>query len=90
MKSKNIIIIFLICCLPLFACRPTRSAEKKQQKVQAQKAKKDAEALVLYQKALKNHQKNQSKSTRKQMKQSLRKSQNKKDFFLKRWFSKKK
>jgi len=92
MKSKKI-IIFLICCLPLFACVSYRSAENKQRKIQIQKEKKDAEALVSYQKAIGNHQKSQSRKTRKRMKESLKASQNpnksKKVFFLKRWFSKK-
>ncbi|NTW34170.1 MAG: hypothetical protein HGB12_16390 [Bacteroidetes bacterium] len=93
MKPKNILIILVVCLLPLSSCVFSKSSEKKQNKIQARKEKKDAEVLVLYQKAISNHQKHQSKDTRKRMKRSLKKSQNPnkttKVFFLKRWFSKK-
>jgi predicted Holliday junction resolvase-like endonuclease len=89
--SKRIIILF-VCLLPLFATvKAQESSSKKQKEIEKKKEKNDQEALLKYQKALKVHNKDQTKDTRKRMKQS-RKESNKvspghKDFFLKRWFT---
>ncbi len=92
MKHLKKIVLLLICLLPLLSY-PQESSSKKQRKLAIQKEKKDADALKLYQKAVKRQHKIQGKDTRKHMKKSLKKSKNisknKKTFFLKRWFAKK-
>lgn len=92
MKHFRKILFLLVCLLPLLSY-PQENSSKKQRKLAVQKEKKDAEALKLYQKAVKRQHKIQGKDTRKHMKKSLKKSRNisknKKTFFLKRWFDKK-
>lgn len=80
--------------MPLFALSQTESAEKKERKLEKLTAKKDQKALKDYQKAIKYHHKIQDKDTRKKMKGSLKHSKQlakgpKKEFFIKRWFSRK-
>jgi len=92
MKLYKKIIILFICLLPLVATvQAQRGADKAKAKQARMKEQKDAEALKKYQKAIKTHNKDQTKDTRKRMRQSRRKSResdpNHKDFFLKRWFS---
>jgi hypothetical protein len=105
MKPYKILIIFLICCLPVFVVAQEAggsgektekpgNAEKAEKKAAQLKAKHDQEALIGYQKSVKHQHKIQTKAVRKRMKKSLRESRREKpghkDFFLKRWFTKKK
>ncbi len=105
MKLYKILIIFLICCLPVFVIaqeaggsgesteKPSH-AEKAEKRAAKLKVKHDQEALTGYQKAVKHQHKIQTKAVRKRMKKSLRESRREKpghkEFFLKRWFTKKK
>jgi hypothetical protein len=94
MKFYKKILILLICLLPLvMTAKAQENSKKKQRKIEKQKEQKDADALKSYQKAIKVHHKDQTKATRKRMKQSLKTSNEvspgHKTFFLKRWFSKK-
>jgi hypothetical protein len=96
MKFYKKLLILLICCLPLFVSAQEGSAGKlknSEKKTAKLKAKKDQQALSNYQKAVKRVHKIQTKDTRKRMKQSLKESAREKpghkDFFIKRWFSKK-
>jgi len=90
-----------MCCLPFFVAAQEEGSggkkgntEKAEKKAEELKAKHDQESLIKYQKAIKHQHKIQTKATRKRMKQSLRESRREKpghkDFFLKRWFTKKK
>jgi len=97
MKLYKKILILLICCLPLFVNAQEESAARKQKATEKKaaklKAKKNQESLTNYQKAVKRQHKIQTKDTRKRMKRSLKESAREKpghkDFFLKRWFTKK-
>lgn len=94
MKFEKKILFLLLFLMPLFAISQTESAEKKQRKLERLTAQKDQKALKDYQKAIKRHHKIQGKGTRKQMKKSLKQSKRiasgpRKEFFLKRWFSRK-
>ena len=90
---KKTIIIVIISFLPVFSIAQGGSS-KSAKKTEQRKAEREQEALEKYQAAIKRHNKNQSKDTRKRMKQSRKLSQGKatgnKEFFLKRWFRKKK
>jgi Zn-finger protein len=84
----------MICFLPFFmTANAQENSKKKQRKIEKLKEKKDQETLKSYQKAIKVHRKDQTKATRKRMKQTLKASNEvspgHKTFFLKRWFSKK-
>jgi ABC-type nitrate/sulfonate/bicarbonate transport system substrate-binding protein len=100
MKPYRTLLILLICCLPFFVVAQEaggsagKNPEKAEQKAAKFKAKHDQEALVGYQKSVKHQHKIQTKTVRKRMKKSLKESRREKpghkDFFLKRWFTKKK
>ena len=95
MKLKNILLMLLIISMPLFYSCRTSSVEQKKKKVEKANEAKDAEALAKYNKALKRHQSIQSKNTKKRMNSNLSNANytsasQKKQFFLVRWFSKKK
>lgn len=69
------------------------SGSSQQVKADKKKEKQKKEAAKGIEKGKKRHEKLQAKNTKKMMKQSKRKSkrwnENKKEFFLKRWFTKK-
>lgn len=89
MKLYKILIIFLICCLPVFVIaqeaggsgesteKPSH-AEKAEKRAAKLKVKHDQEALTGYQKAVKHQHKIQTKAVRKRMKKSLRESRREK------------
>lgn len=79
----------------LDARSPQKAASKgKQHQAEKKKAKQQKELLKGIEKGKKRHMKLQSKNTKKMMKKSKRKAANfnndRKEFFLKRWFRKKK
>ena len=80
-------LLFLVSPVVVFS----QSASKQEKKIERMKEKRMEEDLKLYQKAIKRHQKIQSKDTRKRMKkdrkQAFRHNDNKREFFLKRWFT---
>lgn len=71
------------------SCR-TSNMDNKERQIQREKKKRQRNDTVLYQKALKNHMKSQTKETRKAMRQALntakRNREHKKEFIVKRWF----
>lgn len=62
---------------------------KKERQIQREKEKRRKEDTVLYQKALKQHMKNQSRETQRRMRQNSREAERfneqRKEFFLSRW-----
>lgn len=102
--KKEIKIIFatlLLCCMSslgfsqdIDARSPKPNGGSSQQvKADKKKEKQKAMATKAIEKGKKRHEKLQAKNTKKMMKKSKKKSkqwnQNKKDFFLKRWFTRK-
>ena len=92
MMSKKILFL-LVCILPLFfGCR-TNSASQRQNQVEKQREEKDRQAAKMYEEGKEKHLKYQTKQTRKRMKVNKDKSDKSsyypKEFFLKRWFSRK-
>ncbi len=94
--SKKIIVLF-ICFLPMVAvCQETKTEKapqtsKAQKKKAKQKWKEDRKMEMEHAKIVKQHHKRlQTKETRKRMKQEKKKSnklrENKREFFLIRWF----
>ncbi len=95
MKIKLAIILSLLIVFTGTGCKKYRiiHKEKKMQREVVKKQKeKEAEHLKKYQEAVKRHASIQDKKTRKMMKKEYKKSrrlkENRKEFFLKRWFSK--
>jgi len=95
MKNKPIIFIIIACFLSLIVMTSCRSsqAHKHQKQIDKTKAERKKETEVQYQSAVKRHQNIQTKETKKRMKKTQKRSGNinkskKKQFFLKRWFSK--
>jgi len=99
MKLNKSILILLLCLLSLVLSDCSTMAK---QRIKEKKRHKQNEKLVderkeeetkQYEDAVKQHYKNQTRKTRKRMKSSARKSrrlnENKKEFFLKRWFTRK-
>jgi len=70
------------------SCKTSNTSSKERQ-IQREKKKRQKNDTVLYQKALKQHAKSQTKNTRKAMRDSYRKAQNynnnQREFFLTRW-----
>jgi len=92
MRILKYIVLLLLLLAPVAtmqSCRTSNTGNKERQ-IQREKKKRTRNDTVLYQKALKNHMKSQTKNTRKAMRQayhtSERNRENKRDFFLKRWF----
>jgi len=87
------VLILLVCILPLFFCCRTNSASQRQHKVEKQKEEKNSELEKKYAEAKEKHLKNQTKQTKNRMKANKGKSDDvnyqKKEFFLKRWFTRK-
>ena len=87
--------LFLISFFSFFLITPvvvfSQSASKQEKKIEKMKEKRMEEDLKLYQKAIKRHNKIQSKDTQKRMKKdrkhAFRHNENKREFFLKRWFT---
>ncbi len=71
------------------SCR-TSNLDNRERQIQREKRKRQRNDTVLYQKALKRHMKSQTKETRKSMRQALhtakRNRDNRREFFIKRWF----
>jgi hypothetical protein len=95
-KSLTRLLVFIIIiCLPSFYSCKTSRVDQQKKKVEKEKEKKDVATIKAYNKAVKRHQKIQSAETRKRMKSNLANANNtalkpKKQFFLIRWFTKKK
>lgn len=68
MKNKALHILLLLLVLSLVSCHTQSSSERSMKKIDARKAEKAKEVQAQYDRALKQHMKNQSKDTRKQMK----------------------
>jgi len=92
-KMNKKILFLLVCIIPFFYSCRTNSASQRQKQVEKQREEKDREAIKLYEDGKEKHLKNQSKETRNRMKvnkdKSIKTSYVKKDFFLKRWFTRK-
>lgn len=92
MKILKYIVLLLLLLAPattIQSCRTSNSSNRERQ-IQREKKKRQKNDTVLYQKALKNHMKSQTKDTRKAMRQNLhtakRNRDHKQEFFVKRWF----
>jgi hypothetical protein len=95
------VIIFILTCLPgvihsqdIDARSPKSAPSTKQQKIaEKKKVKRQKQEVKAIEKGKKQHLKLQSKNTKKMMRKSKHKSkrwnEDRKEFFLKRWFRKK-
>ena len=85
--QRTFLLLFLLSPVIVFS----QSASKQQKKIEREKQKRVKEDLKAYQKAIKRHNKIQSKDTRKRMKRDRKKAfrhnDNKREFFLKRWLT---
>ncbi len=92
MMSKKVLFL-LIFVMPLFFCCRTNSASQRQHQVEKQRKEKNKQAEKMYLESKERHLKNQTKQTRNRMKVNKDKSKKvgytKKEFFLKRWFTRK-
>lgn len=95
MKFKLILILFFIFLVTGSGCKKYRiiQQDKKVQREALKRQKeKEKEQMKKYQEAVKRHASIQDKKTRKAMKKEYKKSrrlkENRKEFFLKRWFTK--
>jgi len=84
------ILLITILVLPLASFAQQDS--KKEREIERMKEYREREAFKAYKKAVKRQWKMQSPETRKRLRQDLRKAKkfnyHRKDFFLKRWFTK--
>ena len=92
MKIFVVILMFLCISVPAFIyAQNSNNADKKQKEYEKKQEEKTKEADKKYQEAVKKQYQMQSPSTRKKMKKHFKEMQkaanNKKDFFLKRWFN---
>ena len=91
MKSifKLLIISFLILPIVSFA-QSSRKVEKREKQLEQLKEQRKQEEERNYEKAIRDHYNQQSPETKKMMKgtfkQSMRQSENRKKFFLHRWY----
>ncbi len=92
MRILKYIVLMLLLLAPVStiqSCKTSNTGNRERQ-IQREKKKRTRNDTVLYQKALKQHMKSQTKNTRKSMRQALHKSRsyndNKREFFLTRWF----
>ncbi|MDP4267498.1 MAG: hypothetical protein Q8880_08700 [Bacteroidota bacterium] len=99
MKLRKYIILLLISNMFItfpflsFSQGLPKEAQKQQKAIDEKKKAREKENQKIYKAALKKQQKIQTKETRKRMKEmnakANRVNENKREFFLKRWFSKK-
>ncbi|MCX7696603.1 MAG: hypothetical protein N2Z72_02785 [Bacteroidales bacterium] len=88
------ILIVFILSVASTSCDLFRRSniDNKEKAIQKEKKKRQKQDTILYQKALKQHMKNQSKETRKAMKQSMREAkrnrEHKPEPFYLRWYKK--
>ncbi|MCX6233028.1 MAG: hypothetical protein NTZ33_15985 [Bacteroidetes bacterium] len=87
------LIILLIFFIPVFLSCRSNSAAQRQQQVEKQREDNEKDAHKMYEEGKEKHLSYQTKKTRKRMDEMKNKSEttryNKKDCFLKRWFTRK-
>ncbi len=93
-KLFKILLLALIFSMPLSACaQKQKSVKKMQQEHFDRQEEQKKKAAAAEKKALERHHEIQTKETRKRMKQSEKRSKrlrdNRKEPFLKRWFTRK-
>jgi hypothetical protein len=92
---RLLLAVFLLTLPMTYGCSrfaiAKRQEEKRRKELVKQNKEKELEAQAAYEAALQRHYDMQSKETRKSMRKNMKKSQtwkeNKKECFLKRWFT---
>ena len=92
--KKTVFLLFVFFAVFIgnaYSQSPKKLIEKQKEKIEKKKAQRANEAMAMYEKGLKRHLKVQSKDTKKRMRKSMRKADrindNRREFFLKRWFA---
>ena len=95
LKYAGLIFLLVSLTVPMNGCskfsRMKRQENQRRKDLEKEKAQREKESQQAYEDAIKRHYEMQDKETQKMMKKTARKSarvnENRREFFLKRWFT---